>query len=244
MMLKWLTVVCTGITMQSAPLMAEPDFAKQRLAMVETIRKTASDYKMAIGPEGISPRVLEVMSKVERHLFIPEGHTALAYDDQPVPIGDGQTISQPFIVALMSHLAEPKPNHTVLEVGTGSGYQAAVLAELVRKVCTIEIFASHGERAARILRDLGYANISTKIGDGYWGWQSCGPFDAVIVTAALDHVPEPLIDQLKIGGRLVMPVGPATSVQKLTVVEKQGPSSTKTKIISMVSFVPFLRNEK
>ena len=145
----------------------------------------------------------------ERHLFIPERSCSLAYADRPIPIGLGQTISQPFIVALMTQLAEVAPDHVVLEVGTGSGYQAAILAHLVRKVCTIEIIPALAEAAAKTLRDLGYDNVSVRLGDGYGGWPECGPFDAIVVTAALGQPPPPLIEQLKVGGRLVMPVGSA-----------------------------------
>jgi protein-L-isoaspartate(D-aspartate) O-methyltransferase len=163
--------------------------------------------------------------------------------DGPVLIGQGQTISQPFIVALMTDLAAVKVDDTVLEVGTGSGYQAAVLARLVRKVCTIEIIPLLAEAAANVLKDLGYDNVSVKVGDGYQGWSECGPFDAVVVTAALGHVPLPLIEQLKVGGRLVMPLGPADAPQQLTVVEKIEPSETRMRSIILVSFVPFTRSQ-
>ena len=163
--------------------------------------------------------------------------------DAPVLIGQGQTISQPFIVALMTHLAEVKADHTVLEVGTGSGYQAAVLAHLVRKVCTVEIIPSLAEAAANVLRELGYDNVSVKVSDGYQGWPECGPFDAMIVTAALGHAPPPLIEQLKVGGRLVMPLGLAEAPQQLTVIEKIAPSETRMRSIILVHFVPFTRSQ-
>ena len=157
-------------------------------------------------------------------------------------IGHDQTISQPFIVALMTYFAEVKSGHTVLEIGTGSGYQAAILARLVRKVCTVEIIPPLAEAAAKLLRGLGHENLSVKAGDGYHGWPECGPFDAVIVTAALEHVPPPLIEQLKVGGRLVMPVGPARATQQLTVVEKIAAGQTKTRSVLLVRFVPFIRS--
>src|SRR5262249_30392123 len=150
--------------------------------------------------------------------------------------------SQPFIVALMTHLAAVKPDDTVLEVGTGSGYQAAVLARLVRKVCTIEIIPPLANAAEKVLRELSHDNVSVKVGDGYQGWRECGPFDAVIVTAALEHVPLPLIEQLKMGGRLVMPLGAAPAPQQLTVVEKIAPGETRTRSIIPVRFVPFTRS--
>jgi len=163
--------------------------------------------------------------------------------DAPVLIGHDQTISQPFIVALMTHLAALKSDDTVLEVGTGSGYQAAVLARLVRKVCTVEIIPSLAEAAAKVLRELGYNNVSVKVGDGYLGWPECGPFDAMIVTAALDRVPPPLMEQLKVGGRLVMPLGSVHAPQQLTVIEKIAPSETRMRSIAPVAFVPFTRSQ-
>jgi protein-L-isoaspartate(D-aspartate) O-methyltransferase len=182
------------------------------------------------------------MQRTERHRFIPGASCSGAYADRPVSIGQHQTISQPYIVALMTHLAELKLDHTVLEVGTGSGYQAAILARLVQKVCTIEIIPSLGEAATRLLRNFGYENVSVKVGDGYHGWQECGPFDAIIVTAALEHVPLPLIEQLKVGGRLIMPVGPAQAIQQLTVVEKITEGKTKIRSAVLVRFVPFTRS--
>jgi protein-L-isoaspartate(D-aspartate) O-methyltransferase len=173
---------------------------------------------------------------------VPGRSCAVAYGDGPLLIGRGQTISQPFIVALMTHLAAVKPDDTALEIGTGSGYQAAVLARLVRKVCTVEIIPALAEAAAKVLRELGYDNVSVKVGDGYYGWPECGPFDAVVVTAALGHVPPPLIDQLKTGGRLVMPLGPAGGLQQLVVVEKIAPGQTTRRSVIPVRFVPFTRS--
>jgi protein-L-isoaspartate(D-aspartate) O-methyltransferase len=143
----------------------------------------------------------------------------------------------------MTHLAEVKFDHAVLEVGTGSGYQAAILARLVRRVCTIEIVPALGEVAAKVLGGLGYDNVSVKVGDGYYGWSECGPFDAIVVTAALGHVPPPLIEQLKVGGLLVMPLGLASGIQQLTVVEKIAPGQTKTRSVIPVRFVPFTRSQ-
>jgi len=163
--------------------------------------------------------------------------------DAPVLIGHDQTISQPFIVALMTHLAALKSDDAVLEVGTGSGYQAAVLARLVRKVCTVEIIPALAEAAAKMLRELGYDNVTVKVGDGYLGWPECGPFDAMVVTAALDHAPPPLIEQLKVGGRLIMPLGSAHTPQQLTVIEKIAPSETRIHSTIFVRFVPFTRSQ-
>ena len=192
-----------------------------------------------LGPRGVSEHVLEAMGQTDRRRFVPGRSCSVAYMDGPVLIGQGQTISQPFIVAMMTDLAAAKFDDTVLEVGTGSGYQAAVLARLLRKVCTVEIIPPLAEAAASVLKELGYDNVSVKIGDGYEVWPECGPFDAVIVTAALGHVPPPLIEQLKVGGRLVMPLGPADAPQQLTVIEKIAPSETRMRSIILVNFVPF-----
>ena len=214
---------------------------RERAAMVETIRDYARSS--AAGQQGISERVLEAMARTKRHLLIPERSCSIAYADMPVSIGHGQTISQPFIVALMTELAAVAPDHVVLEVGAGSGYQAAVLAHLARKVCTIEIVAPLAETAAKTLKELAYDNVSVRMGDGFGGWPECGPFDAVVVTAALGEVPPPLIEQLKVGGRLVMPVGPAYATQQLTVVEKIAPDKTTTRAVALVRFVPFTRSQ-
>ncbi|HXF88505.1 MAG TPA: protein-L-isoaspartate(D-aspartate) O-methyltransferase [Xanthobacteraceae bacterium] len=212
--------------------------------MVNTIQVYARMNVAALGGQGISERVLRIMGEVERHRFVPGRSCAVAYGDGPLLIGRGQTISQPFIVALMTHLAAAGPDHTALEIGTGSGYQAAVLAHLVRKVCTVEIIPALAETAAKVLRELGYDNVSVKVGDGYDGWPECGPFDAVVVTAALGHVPPPLIEQLKVGGRLVMPLGPADGLQQLVVVEKIAPGQTTRRSVIPVRFVPFTRSRQ
>jgi len=219
-------LLLTFVAFASDAMAQDAQCVPERNAMVETIRAYARLEADVLGPQGISERVLEAMGKTERHRFISERSCSVAYMDAPVLIGHGQTISQPYIVALMTHLAALKFDDTVLEVGTGSGYQAAVLARLVRKVCTVEIIPSLAEAAAKVLRELGYNNVSVKVGDGYLGWPECGPFDAMIVTAALDRVPPPLMEQLKVGGRLVMPLGPVHAPQQLTVIEKIAPSET------------------
>ncbi len=234
LLVAFFTVACKAV--------AQDACVPERAAMVETIRAYARSEAGVLGPQGISGRVLEAMGQTERHLFIPGRSCSVAYMDGPVPIGQGQTISQPFIVALMTHLAEVKADDTVLEVGTGSGYQAAVLARLVRKVCTVEIIPPLAEAAAKVLRERGYDNVSVKVGDGYQGWPECGPFDAMIVTAALGHVPPLLIEQLKVGGRLVMPLGPTDAPQQLTVIEKIAPGETRTRSVILVQFVPFTRS--
>ena len=240
MMKKLLLLALIG--MASDTMAQDAQCVPERAAMVETIRAYARIEASVLGPRGVSERVLEAMGQTDRHRFVPGRSCSVAYMDGPVLIGQGQTISQPFIVALMTDLAAAKFDDTVLEVGTGSGYQAAVLARLVRKVCTLEIIPPLAEAAANVLKELGYDNVSVKIGDGYEGWPECGPFDAVIVTAALGHVPPPLIEQLKVGGRLVMPLGPADAPQQLTVIEKVAPSETRMRSIILVRFVPFTRS--
>src|SRR4051812_27424645 len=192
-------------------------------------------------PRGIDdPRILAVMAKVPREKFVARELQASAYEDRPLPIGFGQTISQPFIVAFMTQALKPKPTDRVLEIGTGSGYQAAVLGELVAEVFTIEIVRPLAQRAATILSALGYKNVLVKGGDGYKGWPEHAPFDAIIVTAAPDHIPQPLVDQLKEGGRMVIPVG-KTSGQQLYVMEKRGGAMKRTAVVS-VKFVPLTRD--
>ena len=192
-------------------------------------------------PRGIDdPRVLRVMAKVPREKFVAKELESRAYEDRPLPIGFGQTISQPFIVAFMTQALKPKPTDRVLEIGTGSGYQAAVLGELVREVYTIEIVRPLAQRAAVVLNALGYKNVLVKGGDGYKGWPEHAPFDAIIVTAAPDHVPQPLVEQLKEGGRMVIPVG-KTFAQQLKVLEKRGGAVKETAVIP-VKFVPLTRD--
>jgi len=222
-----LPLVLSMVTFAREAAAQDAECAGERAAMVETIRAYARSGAGVVGKQSISERVLE----------------AIAYADRPAPIGHGQTISQPFIVALMTELAEVAPDHVVLEVGTGSGYQAAILAQLARKVCTIEIVPALAEAATKTLRDLAYDNVRVRLGDGYAGWLECGPFDAIVVTAALGEVPPPLIEQLKVGGRLVMPVGAAYTTQQLTVVEKIAPDKTTTRAVALVRFVPFTRSK-
>ena len=186
-------------------------------------------------------RVLAAMREVPRHRFVHDALQRQAYDDRPLPIGHDQTISQPYIVALMTELARPGRGDRVLEVGTGSGYQAAVLSRLVSHVYTIELVADLARSAEQRLKALGYANVTTRAGDGYAGWPEMAPFDIIMVTAAPDHVPAPLLEQLRPGGRLVVPVGPAAEVQELQLLEKDNGGRTRTKHIAPVRFVPLLR---
>ena len=195
-----------------------------------------------IAARGIrDPRVIEALRQVPRHAFIPEPERSRAYDDGPVPIGQGQTISQPYIVALMTELLRPQPGDRVLEVGTGSGYQAAVLARLVSHVYTVELEESLASTATALLRELKYENITVRIGDGYAGWPEHAPFDIVIVTAAPEQIPQPLIEQLQPGGRLIVPVGPRFNVQQLQLIEKDAAGAIRTRDIAPVMFVPLRR---
>ncbi len=195
--------------------------------------------KSQIEARGITDEAtLTAMRKVPRHYFVPEKMIEYAYFDQPLPIGQDQTISQPYIVAYMTSTILPKPGMKVLEVGTGSGYQAAVLAEIVDEVYTIEIIPELAQKAANTLDVLGYENVTIRAGDGYLGWEEHAPFDAIIVTAALDHIPQSLIEQLKDGGSLVMPVGEDGKTQALKLLEKHG-SKTTERTLMLVRFVPF-----
>ena len=186
--------------------------------------------------------VLKSVRTVKRHLFVPATNVTNAYEDRPLPIGYGQTISQPFIVAYMTEVINPKPEYKVLEIGTGSGYQAAVLAEIVKEVYTIEIVPELGKAAASRLKKLRYTNVSVSIKDGYFGWEEHGPYDAIIVTAAAEFVPPPLLKQLKEGGKMIIPIGSPFMNQMLMLVEKKG-KKIITKSLMPVVFVPFTRRQ-
>lgn len=209
------------------------DYKKQREKMV-------SDQ---IEDRGIhDQQVLRAMREVERHWFVPENNRSNSYEDRPLGIGYGQTISQPYIVAYMTEMLKLQPNYRVLEIGTGSGYQAAVLAKIVRDVYTIEIVTQLGDSAAARLKRLGYKNISVKNADGYHGWTENAPFDAIMVTAAAEFIPPPLIQQLKDGGRMIIPIGSPYLTQWLMLVEKKNGKMTTKRLIP-VSFVPFTRKK-
>jgi protein-L-isoaspartate(D-aspartate) O-methyltransferase len=183
------------------------------------------------------PVVLRVMGKVPRHLFVDESYRNRAYGDHPLPIGEGQTISQPYVVALMTEVLRLKPSDRVLEIGTGSGYQAAVLAEIVKEVYTIEIRRPLAEKAKKTLLELEYKNVQVRFGDGYFGWESQAPFDAIIITAAANHIPPPLIKQLKEGGRLIVPLGSTVYFQTLTLATKRS-GELDVEQVCPVAFVP------
>ena len=222
---------------------AQDRYAAPRARMVAEIAALARETGGLTGRPTFSEAVMAAMGRVPRHRFVPALHEGSAYDNRPLPIGEGQTISQPFMVALMTDLLDPKRGQSVLEVGTGSGYQAAVLAELVANVYTIEIVEPLGRRAKTLLEQLGYRNVEVRIGDGYRGWPEAGPFDAIIVTAAPAEIPKPLIDQLKPGGRMVIPAGTSDS-QYLLLVEKHRDGTVTTKRTLPVRFVPFTRDRE
>ena len=217
---------------------AEDPYVKARLNMVKTIEADVRATSRYIKTDELDPKVMVAMGKVHRHEFVPPDARRLAYRNRPLSIGYGQTISQPYIVALMTDMLKVEPQHRVLEIGTGSGYQAAVLAELVDKLFTIEIVEPLGRSAKKRLKRLNYDNVTVRIGDGYYGWQEEGPFDSIVVTAAASHIPPPLIKQLKPGGRMVIPVGSRFMVQQLVLVEKGLQGNVTTRQILPVRFVP------
>lgn len=210
--------------------------------MVRAVESDVAGTQHYTGVDALDARVRDALASVPRHLFVPERQRSLAYENRPLPIGNGQTISQPYIVAMMTQLADVGDTERVLEIGTGSGYQAAVLAELAADVFTIEIIDALAERAAATLGSLGYDNVTVRAGDGYAGWPDEAPFDAILVTAAPAEVPEPLIEQLAPGGRLVIPVGPEGRTQSLRVLVKTDGGALETRDVLPVRFVPFTRD--
>ncbi|MGH8706271.1 MAG: protein-L-isoaspartate(D-aspartate) O-methyltransferase [Burkholderiales bacterium] len=215
-------------------------FAELRARMVAEVDAMYAETRHETGLAAMSARVRAALAKVERHQMIPPGQLKLAYRNHPLPIGHGQTISQPYIVALSTDLIAPEPQHVVLEVGTGSGYQAAVLAEIVRSVYSIEIVEALGAEAARRLAAMGYRNVEVRIGDGYRGWPEKAPFDGIIVTAAAPRVPQALVEQLRPGGRMAIPVGETWEVQQLVLVSKRPDGTIAQKNVLPVRFVPLV----
>jgi protein-L-isoaspartate(D-aspartate) O-methyltransferase len=214
----------------------EAEFAERRRAMVDEITAEVPGL-----PGRFDPAVKEALMRVPRHLFVPTAQRDHSYQNRPLSIGHEQTISQPYIVALMTDLLKLKKQDRVLEIGTGSGYQAAVLSELAASVYTIEIVKPLAAEARSRLSRLGYRNVEVRTGDGYKGWEEHAPFDAIMVTAGADEIPPPLIRQLKPGGRMVIPVGPVHAVQSLTLIEKQADGSVRSRDVLPVRFVPFTR---
>jgi len=216
-------------------------FKKQRERLVDDyIEDPAAASRVPIKDKA----VIKAMRTVQRHRFVPKASLRKAYFDRPLPIGHGQTISQPYVVATMTELLEIGPDSVVLEIGTGSGYQAAILAEIVKEVYTIEIIEELAKPAAERLKTLGYDNVKTRTGDGYFGWKEHAPFDGIVVTAAASHIPPPLVEQLKPGGKLVIPVGAPFQVQNLMVVEKREDGSVVKRSIYPVRFVPLTGGKK
>jgi protein-L-isoaspartate(D-aspartate) O-methyltransferase len=216
------------------------DYPAQRARMVADVDAMYAETRSETGLRAMSPAVRGALGKVERHRLVPAGEASRAYRNHPLPIGTRQTISQPYIVALSADLLQPKPQDVVLEVGTGSGYQAAVLAEVVARVYSIELIESLGRTAQKRLEELGYGNIEVRIGDGYQGWPDKAPFDGIVVTAAAPRVPQALLDQLKPGGRLVIPVGGEGEIQILKVLTKRADGGVDEKRVLPVRFVPLV----
>ncbi len=237
---NWIVVsICALLCATAGTLYAADDqYIQARTALVTEIeadvRRTA-DY---LGRDRLDERVLASLRQVPRHAFVPPSQRAFAYDNRPLPIGYSQTISQPYIVAIMTDLLEPQPGDRVLELGTGSGYQAAVLATLVDQVYSLEIVEPLATAARERLAQLGYANVSVRHGDGYHGWPEHAPFDAIVVTAAASHVPPPLVAQLKPGGRMIIPVGSRFLTQQLVLVTKTNDGAVTTRQLLPVMFVP------
>jgi protein-L-isoaspartate(D-aspartate) O-methyltransferase len=231
--LRWLLA---GLLLLGVAAQAD-DYSQARDALVQEVVRYAQLAGDA-GGTGLDAAVVTALRAVERHRFVPEREKPFAYDNRPLPIGHGQTISQPYIVALMTDLIDPQAGDKVLEIGTGSGYQAAVLAEIVDTVFTIEIIEPLYATAAERLGRLGYDNVVTRLGDGYFGWPEAAPFDAIVVTAAPSHVPPPLVQQLAKGGRMVIPVGGRWSTQQLLLIERTADDEILTRQVAPVRFVP------
>ena len=228
-----LILLCSGLSTATGD-----DYSRQREQMVRVIEADVSATSVYLSKEVLDSRVMRALNTVPRHALVPASQRQYAYLNRPLAIGYGQTISQPYVVAIMTDLLNPRPEHKILEIGTGSGYQAAILSQLVRKVYTIEIIEALGKRARKDLGKLGYNNIQVQIGDGYYGWEQHAPFDGIVVTAAASHIPPPLIQQLKSGGRMIIPVGSRFLTQQLLLVTKNDEGKVTTQQILPVRFVP------
>jgi len=234
----WLIVIGLVLLLFSSHVIGEVVFQRQRDDLVNIIKGDAGRTSDFLDQGALDGRVLGAIGKVPRHEFIPDDQRPYAYENRPLPIGFGQTISQPYIVAIMTDLLKPKKTDRVLEIGTGSGYQAAILAELVDSVYSIEIVEELAATAAGNLKRTGYDTVHTRTGDGYYGWETVAPFDGIIVTAVASHIPPPLIKQLKPGGRMIIPVGGQFMMQYLTLVIKDLDNKVTTRQILPVRFVP------
>jgi protein-L-isoaspartate(D-aspartate) O-methyltransferase len=236
----WLAAAGLSRSIDSRAAAIAPNAGSHK-TMLEDIERLVRETRRETGRDALSDRVTSALAKVPRHRFVPPEQEERAYLNRPLPIGSGQTISQPFIVALMTDFMALQPTDRVLEIGTGSGYQAAVLAELAHTVYTIEIIEPLARSAAERFRELGYRNIQSRTGDGFHGWPEAAPFDAIMVTAAAETLPQPLIDQLKPGARLVIPLGSPHGAQTLVFVEKKADGSLARRNILDVRFVPLTR---
>jgi len=234
----WLVVIGIVLLLFSSHVIAEDDFSRQRHALVNIIKAEVIRTREFLNQDSLDEPVLAALLKAPRHEFVPDSERPYAYDNRPLPIGYGQTISQPYIVAVMTDLLKLKKTDRVLEVGSGSGYQAAILAELADSVYTLEIIEPLARQAAANLKRAGYDAVHTRSGDGYYGWQDAAPFDGIVVTAVASHIPPPLIKQLKPGGRMVIPVGAPFMTQYLVLVIKDADDKITTRQILPVSFVP------
>ncbi len=234
--LVWL--VLSGLLWAGQPHSDSTVYAQRRAEMLATIDRMVAQTRQELDREHLGPAVRNAFAKVPRHELVPEALRRRAYFNEPLPIGFGQTISQPYIVAIMTELLELEAGDRVLEVGTGSGYQAAVLAEIVQQVYSIEIVPELAERARNDLARLGYTNIELRLGDGYFGWADASPFDGIVVTAAASHVPPPLVRQLKPGAKMIIPVGRSFFVQQLILVEKSEDNEVSSRLVMPVRFVP------
>jgi protein-L-isoaspartate(D-aspartate) O-methyltransferase len=228
----WIILVSAG------KAQAEDPYLMQRLALINEIQAGVRATSVMLGRSALNPRIIEALKKVPRHEFVDEKYRSYAYENRPLPIGHGQTISQPYIVAIMTDLLDVDETANVLEIGTGSAYQAAILGELVADVYTVEIVEPLAESAKERLQRLHYNNVHARQGDGYYGWEEAAPFDAILVTAAASHIPPPLIKQLKPGGRMLIPVGDRFNVQQLVLVEKNQNNKVTTRQLLPVAFVP------
>jgi protein-L-isoaspartate(D-aspartate) O-methyltransferase len=240
------SIFCRGFCLGMAGLifaipraMATEDYQVLRQRLVEQVSQDVIQTSAYIGKSSLDERVMRALGMVGRHRFVPADLQSQAYRNRPLPIGYGQTISQPYIVALMTDLLEPEAGDVVLEIGTGSGYQAAILSRLVSRVYSIEIIPELAKSASERLQRLGFENVEVKNADGYYGWQEHAPYDAIIVTAASSHIPPPLVQQLKPGGVLMIPVGSAFQVQQLSMVKKGPDGEITTHQLMPVRFVPF-----
>lgn len=234
----WLVVIGILLLLFSTHVIAEDEYRQQRDALVDIIKAEVMSTRDYLNRQALDEQVFAALRKVPRHEFVRDTERPYAYENRPLPIGYGQTISQPYIVAVMTDLLKLKKTDRVLEIGTGSGYQAAILAELAGSVYSIEIVEQLGKQAAENLKRAGYGVVNTRLGDGYYGWETESPFDAIVVTAVASHIPPPLIKQLKPGGRMVIPVGAQFMTQYLVLVTKGDDGKVTTRQILPVSFVP------